>query len=272
VPQIAEPLDRILPALLDDLRTSLGPDLVGAYLCGSAVSGGFDPELSDLDVCVVTERPTDELDFAVFTGIVHRLAAREPDWAERLDITFVGRGTLASFRSGGPLVEISHDLPLRRIPSADDWLETWFLVRDADTPLLGPSPKDLIPPIGFGEFIAGAALDVDRLVAKARDDPRDGSVAYRLLTLCRVLRSLESGAICSKDEGAAFVADRFPARSWLIDAAQAVRHGAASRPFTQVERNAVNKLMAALAEEIRRTGPPAVPDWRDAVRNAEEMP
>jgi hypothetical protein len=257
-----EPLDRILPQLLEDLRASLGPELVGAYLYGSAISGGFDAATSDLDVLVVTARSTDEIVFEVFGGIVSRLAAREPGWADRLDITFVGRETLATFRSGGPLVEISHDEPLRRIRNADDWLETWFLARDADIALIGPSPTSLIPPIDIGEFLAGAALDVDRLVEKARDDPRDRSVAYRLLTLCRLLRSLESGAICSKDEGGAWVVDRFPDSGWVVEAAQAVRPGDGARVFSADERDAVDNLMTLLAEQIRRTAAPEVPAWR----------
>ena len=264
VSRYREPLDRILPQLLEDLRARLGPELVGVYLYGSVISGGFDPETSDLDLLVVTARSTDEVDFDVLDGIVKRLAAREPDWADRLDIAFVGRGTLATFRSGGPLVEISHDEPLRRIPNADDWLETWFLARDADTALIGPSPTSLIPPIDIGEFLAGAALDVDRLVEKARVDPRDRSVAYRLLTLCRLLRSLESGAICSKDEGGAWVAERFPDSGWVIDAAQAVRHGGGARVFSADERKAVDNLMTFLAEQVRRTGAPDVPAWRRA--------
>jgi hypothetical protein len=259
---IPAPLDRILPPLIDDLRASLGPDLVGAYLYGSAISGGFDPAISDLDLVVVTARSTDDIDFALFDGIVTRLAGREPDWADRLDLTFVGRDTLAGFRSGGPLVDISHDDPLLRIPTADDWLETWFLARDADTALIGPSPTTLIPPIDVAEFLEGVALDVDRLVEKARDDPRDGSVAYRLLTLCRALRSLETGAICSKDEGAAWVAERFPDAARVIEVAQDVRRGDGQRVFTTDERAATQELMNVLAEQIRRTGPPAVPAWR----------
>jgi streptomycin 3"-adenylyltransferase len=259
---VPEPLDRILPALVDDLQASLGPDLVGAYLYGSAVSGGFDPDLSDLDLVVVTSPSTDDIDLERFEGVVSRLAAREPGWAERLDLTFVGRGTLASFRGGGPLVEISHDEPLRRLQTADDWLETWFLVREADTALVGPSPKSLIPPIAFAEFIGGAALDVDRLVEKVLDDARDGSVAYRALTLCRVLRSLHSGAICSKDEAAKWVSERFPEWRSVIDVVQQVRRGAGSRGFTPSERAAVAGLMAFLAEQGRRTGPPTVPGWR----------
>ena len=262
MPSLPVPLDRILPPLLDDLRSSLGADLVGAYLYGSAISGGFDPALSDLDLLVVTARSTDEIDFDVFDGIAKRLVTREPDWPDRLDVTFVGQETLATFRSGGPLVEISHDDPLHRIPNADDWLETWFLAREADRALIGPSPRTLIPPIDIGEFLAGAALDVDRLVEKARDDPRDGSVAYRLLTLCRLLRSLESGAVCSKDEGAAWVAERFSDAAPVIDTAQAVRHGGGARVFTDDERVAVENVMTFLAERIRQTGAPEVPPWR----------
>lgn len=262
MPPLLEPLDRILPALVNDLQASLGPDLLGAYLYGSAISGGFDPAISDLDLVVVTAQSTDDFEFGAFEGVVDRVAAREPDWADRLNVTFVGRDTLATFRSSGPLVEISHDEPLRRIPNADDWLETWFLARDADTPLFGPSVTTLIPPIDFAEFIRGAALDVDRLVEETRDDPRDGFVAYRLLTLCRVLRSLETGAICTKDEGASWVAERFPDAGPVIDAAQAVRRGNGSRSFSAEERGAVHNLMAFLAERIRRTGPPAPPSWR----------
>ena len=263
-PSLPEPLDQILAPLLDDLRSSLGPDLVGAYLYGSAISGGFDPEISDLDLVVVTGRSTDEVDFGVLEGIVNRIAAREPDWADRLDITFVGRETLATFRSGGPLVEISHFVPLRRIAAADDWLETWFLAREADTPLYGPSPKELIPPIDIGEFLQGVAFDVDRLVERARTDPLERAVAYRLLTLCRALRSLHTGAICSKEEGAGWVAQRFPDAASVIDAALAVRRGHGARRYTAEERTAAQELLTFLAEQIRRTGAPEVPAWRRA--------
>jgi hypothetical protein len=262
VSPLPAPLDRIVPTFVADLHATFGRELVGAYIYGSVVSGGFDPAISDLDLVVVTEQSTDDIDFDVFDGIVTRLAAREPDWADRLDITFVGRETLATFRSGGPLVEISHDVPLRRIASADDWLETWFLAREADTPLVGPPPGTLIPPIDIGEFLQGVALDVDRLVDKAREDPRDGSVAYRLLTLGRALRSLETGAICSKDEGAAWVSERSPAAAPVIELAQEVRRSAGSRALTTSERAAMLDLMTVLAEQIRRTGPPAVPGWR----------
>ena len=52
---------------MDDLRSTFGTELVGAYLYGSAVMGGFDPGLSDLDLVVVTEQSTNALGFV--TGL-----------------------------------------------------------------------------------------------------------------------------------------------------------------------------------------------------------
>ena len=142
---LPEPLDRIIPALLDDLRDALGDDLVGVYHYGSAVSGGFQPELSDLDLVIVTERMSTR-SLSSLRGLIERLAAREPDWAGRLDLVFVGRGTLADPRSGGPLLEVSHEKPLH-FENAADWIETWFLARDADRPLVGPPAADVFPAI-----------------------------------------------------------------------------------------------------------------------------
>jgi streptomycin 3"-adenylyltransferase len=257
VPDLAvpSPLDRILPAFVGDLRATLGDDFVGAYLYGSAVSGGFEAALSDLDVVVVTERPVDELDFGVFAGLIDRLAAREPDWAHRLDIVFVGRSTIADFRSGGRFLDISHELPLRHIERAEDWLETWYLTRAADTPLAGPSVRSLVPPIETTEFLAAISGDIDNFVGAVRDDWRHGQVAYRVLTVCRVLRSLDSGAVCTKQEGAEWAAARFPDWAWLIEAALAVRAADGARELSPRERAAVRPFLALMAGEIRRARP-----------------
>ncbi|MGE5460108.1 MAG: nucleotidyltransferase domain-containing protein, partial [Solirubrobacterales bacterium] len=50
-----EPARAQIAAVLEALRDGLGPDLVGAYLHGSAVLGGLRPH-SDLDVLAVSER------------------------------------------------------------------------------------------------------------------------------------------------------------------------------------------------------------------------
>jgi hypothetical protein len=247
------PFDRILPAFVDDLRATLDGELVGAYLYGSAVSGGFDAAVSDLDVVVVTASPVDAQPFEAFAGIVERLQAREPGWAGRLDLVFVGRVTLADFRSGGgPFLEISHEEGLELKRRADEWLETWFLAREADWPIIGPPPARLIPPISTDEFLHEVVKGIPWFIDPSRSKGTDGWLGYRTLTLCRLLLSLESRATCSKDEGAAWAIERYPAHADLFRAALEVRSTDGRRPFTEEERAAIPTLLAFLGSEVGR--------------------
>jgi len=265
-----------VPAFVDDLRAMLGDELVAVYLAGSAASGGFDPRLSDLDLLVVTASTVDKLPFDAFATLVDRLARREPDWASRLDIDFVGRETLRTFSDGGPFVEISHEEPLQRHDRAEDWLETWFLARDADWAIVGPAPSEVIAPISIDEFLDVLVDDVERYVSVVRLDWKDEKLAYRLLTLCRLRLSLDLRRLTSKDEGAAWAAGEYPRWTAVIRAAVEVRNSHGSRKFTSEERAELRPALEALAREIvsrasrTGTGPPRRGDRRAATAGRSE--
>jgi hypothetical protein len=250
---LPEPLEAIVGPFIDDLRATLEPELVGVYLYGSAITGGFDPALSDLDLLVVTETDARLLDLTRIGAMHDRLASRDPDWADRLDIAYVGRRTLATFRAGGTVASISHEDTLQLYDDADGWLQTWYLVRYADKPLIGPPVGDLIPPIERAEFVNAVARDTDRIVRRMETDQRSGLVAYTLLTLCRVLRALDDGAITSKQEAAAWVADRMPETRWILDEALTVRASGGRQPFSTAARVAVLALISQLGADIRRS-------------------
>lgn len=250
---LPQPLEAIVGPFIDDLRTTFGLELVGVYLYGSAITGGFDPALSDLDLLVVTESDAGLLDLSRIEALHDRLATRHPDWADRLDIAHVGRATLATFRSGGTVAAISHEDALQLYDDADGWLQTWYLVRYADGALIGPPAADVIPPIERAEFVNAVARDAERIVRRVETDQRSGLVAYTLLTLCRVLRALDDGAITSKPEAAGWVADRMPQVRWVLDEALAVRASGGRQPFSTSARVAVLALISQLGADIRRS-------------------
>jgi len=252
VATLPDPLPRVLAPLVADLRATLGPELVGAYLYGSAIAGGFEPDVSDLDVVVVTERPIDETPVGTFQGVIDRLMAREPDWADRLDVSFVDRGTLAAFASGGALLSISHDEPLARYDDADDWLPTWFLVRSADAPLAGPPPAELIPPIETSAFIAHVVAGAAGLIARLSADGRPSARAYLVLTLGRVLRTTDTGRPCSKLDGAAWIVDNRPDAARVVEACLATWRSRGHVPFSARIEAELPTLIAALGDAIRR--------------------
>jgi hypothetical protein len=246
------PLDPASMArLLADFRATLGDDLVGVYLYGSAVTGGFDAEISDLDLVVVTAASADSIALEVLDGIHERFCADHPDWRERLDIAYVGRGTLASFRTGGPVASISHDEPLQLYEDADDWLQTWYLVRFADAALVGSPVAEVIPPISTDEFVMAVARDAARIVERISTDQRPGVVAYTLLTLCRVLRALEDGTIVSKQAAAEWLAARRPSLAPILNEAIVVRQSGGHRPFDAATSDRAVALIARIGEEIR---------------------
>jgi streptomycin 3"-adenylyltransferase len=249
---IPEPLDRILPAFVGDLRSTLGSDLVGVYLYGSAVMGGFDRDRSDLDLVVVIEPSVDDVGFGVFAALIDRLKAREPDWAGRLDIVFVARRTLAEFRSGGSFVEVSHPHPLKVVENAAEYVETWFLMRTADRPIVGPPAPGLVPPISTREFLFEVVAGIDGFIAAVRDDTAAGTAAYRAITVCRVLRSLESGSICTKQEGTEWAAQHYPEWAELIRAAWAVQSSNGRRDFAPDVRARIQPFLVFMGQEIHR--------------------
>jgi predicted nucleotidyltransferase len=250
---LPRPLEAIVGPFIDDLRSMLGPELVGVYLYGSAVTGGFDPALSDLDLLVVIESDARLLDLAPIGALHDRLAGRHPDWADRLDIAYVGRETLATFRTGGTVASISHEDALQLYDDADGWLQTWYLVRYADTALLGPPVAEVVPPIERAEFVNAVARDAERIVRRIETDQRPGLVAYTLLTLCRVVRALDDGAITSKQDAGAWVADRKPEVRRTIDEALTVRASGGRRAFDDAAREPVIALIRQLGAEIRRS-------------------
>ena len=52
----------VLDAVSDAIVDTVGPTLVGLYLYGSLVSGGFDPRVSDIDlIAVLSQDPSEFL-------------------------------------------------------------------------------------------------------------------------------------------------------------------------------------------------------------------
>lgn len=252
---VPPPIAALLPELVADLKASLGEDLVAVWLYGSAITGGFDPESSDLDLVVVTARDVATIDLGLLDAIHRRLAAREPDWADRLDLAYVGRDTLAAFRSGGAVASISHDDPLQLYDDADQWLQTWYLGREAAVPILGPSPRELVPPISGDEFVRAVSRSALDLAQRARSDERDGWRAFALLTLCRVLVTTPGGPIVSKADAGMDAMAAHPELRRAIEAALAFRDARGRSPIPAEDRPAVLAAIDVLAADVQASGP-----------------
>lgn len=232
-------MQSLLEELASDLQDAHGDDLIGIYVYGSYVSGGFDPGVSDLDLVTVTSRDADQLDLAGLGGTHVAFAARHPEWDDRIETVYVGLDTLRSFRtSRGRLAVISPGEPFHlRDDPVVAWVQNWYLVRETGVALFGPPATSVVPSVSWPEFVDASRRYAAEIAAKDLDDSSPGHLAFIILTMCRARRAVETGTYGSKQEAAAWARERDPDRAWLIDAALRCRLAAGTigfdDPFTR---------------------------------------
>ena len=250
--------EALLERVVTDLRAVLRADLVGIYLYGSNVSGGFDPGVSDLDLVVVTAPPVEAIDLGGL-GRMHRdFVSRYPAWNDRIEIVYIGRAALWSFRtSPGPLAVISPGEPFHlRDERIVEWLQNWYLVRETGGTLYGPDAAAVVPPIGWTEFVAAAVHYADEVRHQSFDEARPGALAYAVLTMCRALRTVRTQTHGSKQEAAAWTREQMPQWAWLIDIALRCRlSGGASGLADEQSRAAAVRFIGFVADQIMGTVP-----------------
>jgi predicted nucleotidyltransferase len=250
------PVDELLDTLVSGIQAALGDDLVGVYLYGSYVSGGFDPGVSDLDLVAVTAREADQIDRAALERVHDEFVSQNPEWSERLEVVYVGRAALRSFRtSDSRLAVISPGEPfhLREDPVVE-WLQNWYLIREAGVVLFGPPAASLVPPISLSEFVAAAARYAQQISRQSLVGATPGARAYAVLTICRALRTVETRTHGSKQEGADWARERMPEWAWLIDAALRCRLTRGTIGFNdERSRAGADEFIALVAARIDET-------------------
>jgi predicted nucleotidyltransferase len=238
--------------LVSDIRAVLGADLVGIYLYGSSVSGGFDLGVSDLDLVAVTSAEVEGIDLAGLDRMQLDFVRRHPAWSDRIDIIYIGWTTLKSFRTNvGSLAVVSPGEPFHVVGGVVEWLQNWYLVRETGVTLHGVAAADVIPPIARAEFVAALVRYADWLRNRSYDDLGPGSLAYAVLSLCRALRTVRTGMHGSKQEAAAWTREGMPEWAWLIDAALRCRLSRAMTGFDDEQTRATaQRFIRLLGDEI----------------------
>lgn len=254
---LSRPPAALVDALRSGIQAVLGGDLVGLYLYGSSVSGGFDPDVSDIDLIAVTSSEAAELDLAGLDRMHRDVVKQHPSWDDRLEVVYVARAALWSFRRGGPLAVISPGEPLHVRDGVELWLQNWYLVRTSGVTLYGPDAATIVPPIARREFIAATARYADEVRRRSLDEASPVARAYAVLTICRALRTVRTKEQCSKQEGAAWVRQRRPEWAWLIDIALQCRLSQGRIGLADDEtRVAAEAFVRLLADEIAHATSP----------------
>jgi len=185
----------------------LGSRFVGLYLHGSLAGGDFNPRTSDVDFLVVT---ADELPAEIIPALaaMHaRMTAGGSSWATELEGSYIPRHSLRRYdpsRARHPHVERGGELRVELHDS--DWVIQRHVLRERGIVVAGPAIRPMIDPVQPDELRqAVRELLAGWWAAMLRDDTRlrmTGYQPYAVLTMCRMLYTLQYGTIVSKPAAA----------------------------------------------------------------------
>lgn len=221
-------LNGVLARLVSGAQAVLGASFGAAYLQGSFAVGDFD-EHSDVDfMIVVADMPSDEqlAGLQAMHGAIYGLGTA---WAQHLEGSYVPmaalRGPIPAGRrfwyldNGSRALELSgHD---------DEFVVRW-VTRERGITLAGPPPAALIDPIDPADLrreVLATMRDwgAQLLAAPAKLNNR-WYQPFAVLSYCRMLHTLSTGAVESKPAGAAWASRTLgPRWAGLIERAWAER-------------------------------------------------
>ena len=222
-------LDALLDELAANARAILGPQLVGTYLAGSLATGDFELDRSDVDFVVMTDGAVPPGVFAALAAMHGRLAKRAPRWGLELEGSYVPAQALRRHDprpAAHPHIErCSAELVMVR-PATGYWVIHRHLLREHGITVSGPAPRTLIDPVEPAQLRLAVGGILAEWWAPMLEDRRQLQNSfyrcYAVLTMCRMLYTLQEGAIVSKRAAAQWTADTV-SRRWapLIDRALA---------------------------------------------------
>jgi hypothetical protein len=223
-------IDAVLHLLLTGVQAALGDQFVGMYLHGSLASGDFDPQRSDIDFVVITAGQLPDASISALADLHLRLIDSGLSWATKLEGTYLPQQALRRYTPSDALYPSLNEASFYMGRHGSDWVIQSHILREQGIVLAGPDPHSLIDPVAPDDLRqATRELLREWWAPMLHDSARlrsDDYQAYAILTMCRALYTLETGAIASKPAAARWAqAALSEPRSVSIERALAWRPG-----------------------------------------------
>jgi hypothetical protein len=197
-------VNAMLDELLASVRAVLGSHFIGMYLDGSLTGSDFDED-SDIDFVVVTDVEVSGDLFTSLRAMHDHLATTDSAWAIQLEGSYISERAL---RRHDPTITLHPNIERgmgERLKMAQHdvaWNIHRYVLRERGIVLAGPAPHTLIAPLTPDDLrramlplLSGWATDLLNDPAQIK---QRGYQSYIVLSLCRILYTLDHGAVVSK--------------------------------------------------------------------------
>ncbi len=203
-------VEEYLEAFAIRVRDVLGEELIGSYLHGSGVLGGFNPARSDIDILVVSLHPLTQNQRTRMCQELGGVSLPVP--AATLEMSVVTSDTCRT-PVASPLYELHVNTRDNRCADGtgrtDPDLLLHFAVVQQSGRLIGSghSPEDVFAPVPRHLVLEGMAMELEDALSSPNTAPE-----YVVLNACRNLAYDKTGHIYSKIDGTEWVLAHEPTK------------------------------------------------------------
>lgn len=215
------------------LRAILGDKITGMYLTGSLALGDFDPDTSDIDFIVLTRSPLSDDELEEIRNLHTMFDRIGSAWTGRIEANYITPDALVPHPlSTASYPQVEKETPLFVAPLESGWIFHLYTLREHEAKVFGADISALISPIDPDDMRRAAAPVAETWLDQSQNDPtwipwvsEQKYQAFVVLTLCRLLYTLETGKVTSKPAAAHWaVAALDPRWASLIERALANQH------------------------------------------------
>src|SRR5574341_251932 len=197
-------VNKILQELLESVRSILGGHFIGMYLDGSLANGDFDVD-SDIDFVVVTDHDISGDLFLALQAMHERIATVGSPFAVQLEGSYISQHALRSYdpeHALHPNIERGKGERLKMVAHGDWWVIHRYILRERGITVVGPAPQTLIDSVLPNDLRQAMLSILGSWGMQILKDPnkidRRGYQSYVVLSLCRILYTLQFGEVVSK--------------------------------------------------------------------------
>jgi len=253
----------LLEELLESVQAILGDHFIGMYLDGSLTSGDFDQD-SDIDFVVVTDIEISGSLFSALQAMHDRIATIDSWCAIQLEGSYISQRALRRYDPAHalhPNIERGRGERLKMVQHDEAWAVHRYVLRERGITLAGPAPHTLIDPVAPDDLRQAMLKTLHGWAAQILDNPAQmkdrGYQSYTVLTLCRVLYTLEYGAVVSKPVAARWAQETLD-NQWttLIERAWTGRRNPGLKALPGDVNGTLEFIRYALEQSKKSVAPP----------------
>ena len=197
-------MNTLLCDLLANAKQILSADFIGMYLTGSLAIGDFDDD-SDIDFIIVIHQRPSQAQLLALQDMHIRLHAIDTKWATCLEGYYIPQLELQHYNpetawhlyldnGSCDLVEVTDN--------QKNWVFERYILQTHGITLAGPPPQSLIAPVSAQDLRQALLPELHNWADELLSDPRLLTNRWRqsfvVLSLCRMLYSLQYGTVISK--------------------------------------------------------------------------